>query len=70
MFTFTFSFFAGHLHSYLHFLEEIIHNENHWPQLLHKSEGVECQIDRFAFFAEYFSSLPKENAFQSLEENL
>ena len=33
-------------------LEEIIHNENHWPQLLHKS-GVECQIDRFACFAAY-----------------
>ena len=49
--------------------EEIIHNENHWPQLLHKS-GVECQIDRFACFAAYFSSFPKENAFQSLEENL
>ena len=31
-------------------LEEIIHNENLWPQLLHKS-GVECQIDRFACFA-------------------
>ena len=50
-------------------LEKIIYNENHWPQLLHKS-GVECQIDSFAFFAAYFSSFPKENAFQSLEENL
>ena len=50
-------------------LEEIIHNENHWPQLLHKS-GVECQIDRFACFAAYISSFPKESAFQSLEENL
>ena len=49
--------------------EEIIHNENHWPQLLHKS-GVECQIDRFACFAAYFSSFPKESVFQSLEENL
>ena len=33
-------------------LEEIIHNENHWLQLLHKS-GVECQIDRFTCFAAY-----------------
>ena len=33
-------------------LEEIIHNENHWPQLLQKP-GVECQIDRFACFAAY-----------------
>ena len=31
---------------------------------------LECHIDRFACFAEYFSSFPKENAFQSLEENL
>ena len=46
-----------------------IHNENHWPQLPHVS-GVECQIDYFACFAPYFSSFPKENAFQNLEENL
>ena len=31
---------------------------------------VECQIDCFACFAAYFSSFPKENAFQNLEENL
>ena len=31
-------------------LDESIHNENHWPQLLHESD-VECQIDRFACFA-------------------
>ena len=31
---------------------------------------VECQIDRFACFAAYFSPSPKENAFQNLEENL
>ena len=49
-------------------MEESIHNKNHWPQL-HVS-GVECQIDRFACFAAYFSSFPKENAFQSLEEDL
>ena len=47
-------------------LEESIHDENHWPQLLHVS-GIECQIDRLAA---YFSSSPKKNAFQSLEENL
>ena len=29
--------------------------------------GVECQIDRFACFVAYFSSFPKENTFQSLE---
>ena len=29
--------------------------------------GIECQIDRFAA---HFSSSPKKNAFQSLEENL
>ena len=46
-----------------------IHNKNHWPQLLHVS-GVECQIDRFACVAAFFSSFPKENVFQSLEENL
>ena len=46
-----------------------IHNENHWPQLLHVS-GVECQIDYFACFAAYFSSFPKENTFQNLEQNL
>ena len=44
-------------------------NENHWPQLIHVS-GVECQIDRLACFAAYFSSFPKENAFQNLEEDL
>ena len=32
--------------------------------------GVECQIDRFACFAAYFSFFPKENVFQNLEENL
>ena len=32
--------------------------------------GVQCQIDCFACPAAYFSSFPKENAFQSLEENL
>ena len=31
---------------------------------------VECQIDRFACFATYFSSFPKENAFQNLEDHL
>ena len=41
-------------------LEESIHNENHWPQLLHVS-GVECQIDRSACFTAYFSSFPNEN---------
>ena len=46
---------------FLRDMEETIHNENHWPQLLHMS-SVNCQIDRFPF--------PKENAFQSLEENL
>ena len=72
-----FSFFASHQYFSVHFqplgfcgkkrnLEESIHDENHWPQLLHVS-GNECQIDRFAA---YFSSSPKKNAFQSLEENL
>ena len=50
-------------------LEESIHNENHWPQLLHVSD-VECQIDHFACFSAYFLSFPKENTFQNLEENL
>ena len=49
--------------------KESIHNKNHWPQLLHGS-GIECQIDCFACSAAYFSSFLRENAFQSLEENL
>ena len=74
MFPFSFAFFAAQLFPLFaergrRYLEEIIHSENHWPQLLHKS-GVEFEIDRFACFAAYFSSFPKENAFQSLEENL
>ena len=36
----------------------------------YKGSGVQCQIDCFACPAAYFSSFPKENAFQSLEENL
>ena len=35
-------------------LDKSIHNENHWPQLLHVSD-VECQIDCFANFEAYFS---------------
>ena len=31
---------------------------------------VKCQIDCFACFAAYFSSFPKENAFQNIEGNL
>ena len=82
MFTFALVFFAGHQYFSLHFqpvcgfrgkkkkeFVTSIHNKNHWPQLLHVS-GVECQIDRFACFAAFFSSFSKENAFQSLEENL
>ena len=43
--------------------------QNHWPaQLLHVS-GIECQSDHFTCFAAYFSSFPKENAFQNLEES-
>ena len=82
MFTFALAFFAGHQYFSLHFqpvcafrgkkkkeFVTSIHNKSHWPKLLHVS-GVECQIDRFACFAAFFSSFPKENAFQSLEENL
>ena len=82
MFTFALAFFAGHQYFSLHFqpvcafrgkkkkeFVTSIHNKNHWPQLLYVS-GVECQIDRFACFAAFFSSFPKENAFQSLEEKL
>ena len=36
----------------------------------YKGSGVQCQIDCFACPAAYFSSFPKENEFQSLEENL
>ena len=74
MFTFTFAFFAAidislfifnlfplFTESWRRNLEESIHNENHWPQLSHGS-GAKCQIDRFACFAAYFSSFPKENA--------
>ena len=43
---------------------------NHWPQLLHVSGIIKCQIDHFACFAAYFSSFPKGNAFQCLEEHL
>ena len=50
-------------------MEESIHNKNHWPQLLHVS-GVECPIDRFACFAAYFSSFPRENAFQNCWRSL
>ena len=43
--------------------------QNHWPaQLLHVS-GIEWQSDHFTCFAAYFSSFPKENAFQNLEES-
>ena len=49
--------------------KESIHNENHWQLLLHGS-AVEWQIDCFACSAAYFSFFPKENAFQSPEENL
>ena len=76
MFTFALAFFAGHRYFSLHFQplsafrgEESIQNKNYWPQLPHVS-GVESQIDRFACFAAFFSSFPKENAFQSLEKNL
>ena len=83
MFTFTLAFFAGHQHFSLHFqslsaiyaererrnLEESSQKENHWPQLLHLS-GTECQIDHFVCFAAQFSSSPKQNSFQNLEENL
>ena len=54
MFTFTLAFFTGYQYFCLIFdlfplfvergkrnLEESIHNENHWPQLLHVS-GLEC----------------------------
>ena len=81
MFTFALAFFAGHRFVSFHFqplsvfagrgrrnLEESFHNNNHRPQL-HMSD-VKCQTDRFACFTAYFSSFPKENAFQSLEENL
>ena len=78
-----FQFFARHLYILLFIFnlfsllaergrrnyEETIHNKNHWPQLLHAS-SVKCQIDHFACFTAYFSSFPKENAFQNLEENL
>ena len=82
MFTFALAFFADHQYFSLHFqplsafrgkkkkeFATSIHNKNHWPQLLHVS-GVDCQIDRFACFAAFFSSFPKEDVFQSLEENL
>ena len=52
-------------------LEESIHNENYWPQVIHMCQACQaCQIDRFACFAAYFWSFPKANAFQNLEENL
>ena len=50
-------------------LDESIHNENHWPRLLHVSD-LECQIDCFAYFEAYFSFFLKENTIQNLEENL
>ena len=82
MFTFTLAIFAGHWKFLFIFtlfplfvergrrkLEESIYNKNHWPQILHVSDE-ECQIDCFPYFVAYFSSFPKENAFQNLEENL
>ena len=54
MLTFALVFFAGHRYFSLHF----------------QPSGVECQTDCFACFVAYFSSFPKENAFQSLKENL
>ena len=80
MFTFALAFFAGHRFFFIfnlfpffvgrgrRNLEESFHNDNHRPQL-HMSD-VKCQTDRFACSGAYFSSFPKENAFQSLEENL
>ena len=83
MSTFALAFFAGCQYFSLHFqplstlrargrtnLEENIQNENHWPQLLHTGVCQECQIDCCACFTAYFSSFLKENALQSVEENL
>ena len=61
IFLFIFKFFSLCVERGRRNLEESIHNENHWPQLLHVS-GVKCQIDHFACFAAYFSTFLKENA--------
>ena len=60
IFPFIFKFFSLCVERGRRNLEESIHNENHWPQLLHAS-GVKCQIDHFACFAAYFSTFLKEN---------
>ena len=76
MFTFALDCFAGHGYFSLHFQPlstKRKEEEGIWKTafttkpLITTVSGVECQIDRFACFVAYFSSFPKENTFQSLE---
>ena len=80
MFTFALVFFAAHRHFSLQFQTFSAFRGNRKKEFGRKhlqrkpltttTTCVRRQIDRFACFAAYFSSFPKENAFQSLEENL
>ena len=74
MFTFALDCFAGHGYFSLHFQplstkrkKEFGRKHSQQKPLITTVSGVECQIDRFACFVAYFSSFPKENTFQSLE---
>ena len=82
MFTFALAFFAGHRFFFFSFSTSFRFSreeeEGIWKKAftmtttdhnVHMSD-VKWQTDRFACSAAYFSSFPKENAFQSLEENL
>ena len=49
-------------------MEESISQQKPLTTITINVSGIECQIDRLPFFAEYFLSFP--NAFQNLEEDL
>ena len=74
MFTFALAFFAGHRYFSLNFQEEEgiwkenIQNQNHWPQPLY----VRRTVSNWSLCLPYsiLFIFPKENAFESLEENL
>ena len=65
MFTFALALFAVHRYFSLYFQPLSAFRGKGKKEFGRKHSGVECQIDRFACFAAYFSSFPKENAFQN-----
>ena len=84
MFTFALVLFAGHRHFSLHIqhfsafrgkrrrnYQEIIYNENQWPQNYYYIE-VRRRVSNWSLCLPYsiLFIFPKENAFENLEENL